>query len=614
VNRDKHAYALFSGFLAQLVLISSCVMAASWSNPALLTSPTSEALHNMRDRWDLLSYHLLLLDAKCFPGGERSSRLLLPYDSSSIPGEVEQILEEQGLKPVSIHLGTRFTLKSRTGIANLTVKGVDSSSYMDMFSYPMMIDGRWLSESGEEIVLPAPLAEELDITVGEEVTLTYGPLRAAEKQELEIHNGKRVPDIMSKLPVVGIHNSTDGMIYTGRETVDELTGSENATYINVRVPEPSDFAEINEALKPYYISGDIYPVRRKVELDSSPSLVKSPSGQIRVMWDSKRTGRNEIWIGTLNTETVTLENQTKVTQIEENIWVEDDPCGFYDPNGTLWIVFCSNRDGSQQLWATKESGGTWSAPVRITSNDTVNIQPNALDSHRDWLVWNSFTDPDDSRIQVGRIEGGRIIDSVAIPHNHTSIRHPFLSRDGRGEMVMHVSFFDISLADQESQNGIEVIRSSDGTEWSDPEVVSEGAVYDLHPSFTMDSGDESWLVWSSLRTTDRGTTSIWPNPEIWYKHTIDGEIWSTPRRLTDSWGPDFDPCLVEGGGKIWAIWYSEDEEPFGALMASYQELGEEDSNSFSLPPWVPFVAITGLLLVSVAFLVIRRPESPGETG
>jgi len=578
-----------------------------------LTEPTDDELSHLSQVWSGLRYHLLLVDPRTFPSGQPRKGLYLPYDASSLPEDALRRLADDlkridpKLTPVLIHMGTRFRLKGLN--STLLVKGVDPSAYASMFGTPTLVSGNWLEEksSKDEIILPEGLAGALNLSLGSSITMGFG-LSAAERGELR-EFGLDPPNNTHSLTLVGLHNDTDGVAYVDRSVVDSLMRSEEPTYAAVRIPSPPDFPHIYEDLVPFFQNGSLFPIYRKVEMDSSPFAFNSPAGGIMVVWDSQRSGNREIWLGRLDESDGSLTDLEKVTN---NSFLDDDPCGFYDGE-ELWVLFDSVRSGTNQVWAThRETGGNWARPIQLTSNDTVNIQPNILNAADGaWLVWVSYTNKTHSRIGVARLTDGGLAATTFISHNHTSIRNPCIGLNRDGDLVLYYSFIDIGFVGGEmvSKNGIASMTSPDGNEWSEPSVIMEGSVFDVQPSFLLDSSGESWLIWSSLRTTDRGGPTKWPNPEIWYKHTIDGEVWSPPRQLTDSWGADFEPCLVQASdGRIWALWYSEDGNPFGRIVLSVQQEAVPQSNpSPMLGPAETFLIITVVLMVVISLLVRTSP-------
>jgi hypothetical protein len=562
------------------------------------------------DSWSYLQYHLGLLDPRTFQGGQPVPGVLLPYDCSAIPSLEGYVPGDLG-RVVEVHIGTRFLLDGLDQY--LVVKGVDGA-YGEVLDLPPIDRGRWLGSGGAgELVVPVGLAYALNLSIGESISLYYNISDPEELDEFTGMTGSSPPGISREVVVVGIHNGTDGVLYTGIETVHALMGNSLASYADVWLEEPSGLGPVFSSLMGFFESGDLYPSYRRAEMDSSPSAFLFMNGSIGLVWDSARTGDREIWLGILDEGNVGLVGVERVTN---SSGTDKNPSVFFDAGGGLWVVFESTRSGSSQLWAQRREGGVWSGAVQLTDSGYANIQPSVLDGEVDRLVWVSYSNQTHGVVSLARLDpGGKTLSGrVSLGADHTSVRHPSLGFSGDG-LVLLYSFIDLDYSGDElvSRNGVVSLSSVDGELWGGERVEMEGSVYDIHPGFFLDSSGESWLVWSSLRTTDRGDPTEWPNPEVWYRHTIDGEVLSPPRHLTDSYPPDFDPCLVEGGdGRIWVFWYSE-LDPFGVLLCSFLERGDlvDGDGSPALSPMLTFGAITAVLVVSVVLLLRGRPGSAG---
>jgi len=596
VNRLALLLAIFF-LLALFFLLPLC---GCWSEPSNLTAPDTGS-ERFLATWELLRYHLLVMDGRFFPNGQPSIGSHLPYDSSALPALLLETMPGEDLVKVAVHMGTRFTVQDPPLPGYRVVKGVDPDPYLDMFGVTVPI-GRWLSGGASEAVVPLSLSPS--ISVGSEVVLAYGPLGEEELEEVGL-SGATLPGTSCVLEVVGLHNLTEETIFVQRSCVDELFGVSKVTYLNVRAPDPGAFNEVFGFLSPFLVAGEVFPVHRRVEMDSSPFVSRSPGGDLYVAWRSLDSGDGEVMVGRLEESGGSL---IEVERVTDEAGSDNYPCIHWGEGGSLNVLFDSGRSGDYQVWLRERTGEGWSDAVRLTGNGSgsVNVQPSVYDgSGESWLVWVSYENSTRGRIAVGRLLGDSITEVRVLGNNHTAVNNPCIARNGRGELVIYYSFLDAGAGGGAPRTGIGSVTSTDGMDWSSPLVVMEGSVYDAQPFFLLDSSGESWLAWSSLRQTDRGSPARWPNPEVWYRRTIDGEVWSPPRQLTDSWGVDADPCLAEGGdGRIWAVWYSEDGEPFGRLVCSSMGNRDGDGEEGSIPPWQSFTLI--LVFMAVAIVLLLR--------
>jgi len=661
----------FSGvyFLFVLVLLWGPLALALTGNVSSLTDPSTG--FSSLEPWSSLSYHLLLVDGEAFPAGSPSPFLSLPYDVSVIPGGVLDRLVEftvsagsGGSGVVLTHMGTRFFFDNSSSPS--VVKGVDVPGFREMFpDQPLLVGGRWLGEdtSGEVevlgegkgggvgsggVVLPVSLADGLGVSIGGFVSLEYFIGNGSELEEFSAAVGSYPPGGGVVLEVVGLHNETGGVSYVGRSVVDGLMGTDGPTYANIFFESPSGMADLWPGLEPFLVSGEVFPSYRRAEMDSSPRICLTGDGSLLV-WDSRRTGNREVWAGSLlfGGGSLSLGDLFMVTNHSA---LDRNPSAMVDGKGYLWVVYDSTRSGTAQLWARfRDPGGSWGEEVQLTNSSRNNIHPCLFRYGEDLgVVWVSYEDSPLGEIQAGGLGLGGLFDVVRVTNNDLQEHHPCVISGGgeawasggvlgkgdeMGEGMGDDLFLFFSFTDMdwvggggESRSGIMSMSThmpmpmsytpSLGGNWSEPVVLTEGAVYDVHPS-VCSLGGELWLFWSSLRPTDRGSPLDWPNPEIWYRRTIDGEVWSSPRQLTVSWGPDLDPCSVVLGGDIWVVWYSEDGEPFGRLVCSALGTGGgTGGGSEFLRPWQSFTLI--LVLMVLAIVLLLRPSrdfvSPAEDG
>ncbi len=169
---------------------------------------------------------------------------------------------------------------------------------------------------------------------------------------------------------------------------------------------------------------------------------------------------------------------------------EDDPAVAVDSQGTIHVVWFSDRDGTNDLYTVHSTAInpdigqiTWSTPVQITHNDTAQFPP---PSHGDYfpsliidetgtfhLAWHRVNQISASHILYMKSDGttagwaAATLDSITSGLNYD--RFPGLVNFSSGDLRVH---FNSSTRTTPGKNSIYVSQSADnGVTWGAPAEV-----------------------------------------------------------------------------------------------------------------------------------------------
>jgi len=124
--------------------------------------------------------------------------------------------------------------------------------------------------------------------------------------------------------------------------------------------------------------------------DLTPSITQAVDGSIWVAWTSHRTGNYDVWYKTSSDYGSTWSDDTQFTT---NLYSDDSPSIIQACDGSIWVVWASDRSGGQyDIYYANSSdcGLTWSEE-RLTTAGGDDITPSITntDERTMWVAWQS---------------------------------------------------------------------------------------------------------------------------------------------------------------------------------------------------------------------------------
>jgi len=129
--------------------------------------------------------------------------------------------------------------------------------------------------------------------------------------------------------------------------------------------------------------------------DLTPSIMQTSNGTIWVVWDSDRTGNYELFYKTSSDYGLSWSNDTQLT---------DDPDSDMRPSivqardATIWVVWQSGRPAGAQdeLYYNTFNGSAWFSDTRLTNDQANDRTPSIaqIDDRKIWVVWTADRDED----------------------------------------------------------------------------------------------------------------------------------------------------------------------------------------------------------------------------
>jgi len=290
---------------------------------------------------------------------------------------------------------------------------------------------------------------------------------------------------------------------------------------------------------------DPAPITRIEEgFEGRPAAVVDGSGVVWLFWHGDRSGRREIWLRRLDgVDPAPRRAMLDTPDDVPGLTYTDEYPAAVVAGTRVWLFWNSNREGSWDIWARPYDGLPGGAPVRLTEHSAEDRHPAAV---RDatgqiWVFWQSNRrGPTDI---WARVYDGSDWDPLPARVTTAQFRHEMpaaVVEEGTG----HIWLFYV--ADFGTHRNIHC-QVFDGSDWGEPEPVTEGFQRDEAPAAVF-WGGQVWLFWHSNRD---GPWQIWGRVH-------GGGTWDSPFPVTAHATADKEPVAVEdGSGELRVFWRSQ---------------------------------------------------------
>lgn len=231
-------------------------------------------------------------------------------------------------------------------------------------------------------------------------------------------------------------------------------------------------------------------------------------------------------------------------QITFDVGTDRWPVIFQDPEGTIWLVFTSDRTGSSALYikSSSDGGETWTTPqalVEESSTIGTNIQRPSLllDSIGTiWITWQSQRSPSGGDAEIYYICSEDLGVSWSSPAKPYGGESPW---NGYYDPYIIEALGKIWIFFQHN-TGVFCFSSEDGgSTWSNAAAITSGTSHRGHPASLL-VGSELWLLYDSALSS----SPSWPETDIYLMRTSDGLSWSLEEQLTSIAGRDQFPSII----------------------------------------------------------------------
>jgi hypothetical protein len=243
-------------------------------------------------------------------------------------------------------------------------------------------------------------------------------------------------------------------------------------------------------------------------------------------------------------------------------WMEFTHSAVHDKLRADFITEPANFDlwatppGGDQIWARRYSGGSWSAPIAITSGGGDLYRPAiAIDGQGNpWVFW-SAQQGGNFDLWTRRIVNGQAQDLVRITSEAGSDIDPAAATDSAGR---------VWVAWQGWRNGRASIFAArrDPGGFSAPQVVSSSDGNEWNPSIAADGNGQVTVAWDSYRN---GNYDV-------YVRTAQNGAWLSEKVVAGSARYEAYPSVAYAQGRLWVA-FEEGAERWGKDFGAYDTSG-----------------------------------------
>lgn len=299
------------------------------------------------------------------------------------------------------------------------------------------------------------------------------------------------------------------------------------------------------------------------EVDASPSITQTTEGNIWIVWHSYRNGNAEIFYKVYNGSLVhPWSSDTRLTNDTNN---DVKPSIMQALDGTIWIVWRSDRAGNDDIYYKTYNGSTWSSDEPLTTDPSRDRDPSIMQTTNGtiWVVWESNRTGDfEIYYKTSSNNGETWTQKRLTTYPSVNDQQPSVMQATDGRIwIVWVRNFDIFYT------------IYNGTAWSPEETITTDPDGDWEPSI-MQAKNGVWVVWSSDR-------SLGWNTDLYY-NIYDGS-WSGDTRLTTDEATDAGPSILQAvDDTIWIAWYSTRAYNMDIYYKTNSTVPENDVSVFSV--------------------------------
>jgi len=122
--------------------------------------------------------------------------------------------------------------------------------------------------------------------------------------------------------------------------------------------------------------------------DVDPSIFQAANGTIYVLWASNRNGSNDIFYKTSSDFGSSWSNEKQITNDTNR---DNSPSIIQTQDGKFWVVWSSDRTGDYEIFCKTYDGSSWSIDERLTYSNNSDSCPSILQTLNGtiWVFWGS---------------------------------------------------------------------------------------------------------------------------------------------------------------------------------------------------------------------------------
>ena len=305
-------------------------------------------------------------------------------------------------------------------------------------------------------------------------------------------------------------------------------------------------------------------------LDMSPSIMQADNGTIWVVWASNRMGfgNDELYYKTSSNYGLTWSGESRLT---EAAGYDEGPSIMQASNGTIWVVWGSYRTDNYELFYKTFNGSSWSFDVQFTEELHGDMRPSVMQSNDGliWVVWYSDR-TGDYELFYKTYDGSAWSPETQLTDDPSDDKCPSIAQASNGTIW-------VVWGSYRTGNSELFYKTFNGVAWSGDNQLTNDPNSDEVPSIARARDGAIWVVWQSGRPAN-------DQDELYYK-IYNGSTWTSDAQLTSDLANDMVPSIAQVRDKrIWVVWQADRDDDFELYYKVSNEIINYDVAITSVTP------------------------------
>jgi len=257
-------------------------------------------------------------------------------------------------------------------------------------------------------------------------------------------------------------------------------------------------------------------------VDTSPSIFQDVNGSIWVVWASDRTGGYDLYYKLSFDGGLTWSDAIRLTTDPGD---DLSPAVTQTVNGSIWVVWASDRTGGYDLYykISFDGGLTWSIANRLTTNSTYDKLPSIFQTSDGnvWVVWSSNNEQEEYEIFYKTYNGSSWSNETQLTASPNDIDTDPTILETLSETIL-IFWSSRGTGPSAVTDDLYYKYSSDnGAAWSDRILFTKDSIQydDTWPTVMQARDTKVWVAWTSNRGDQPDG-----NWDIYFKTSLAGDV------------------------------------------------------------------------------------------